>query len=395
VNGTPAGVPFRVPSVLVTSSLLLAVVDPEQLNAVCGADPNWVCERMYDWTGSKFLTNVLDWIVAKPLTIFLIVVIVAVLASLLRRLVSRSMARVLLTKSRTPIGRQHGLRERTSGIFLSSGGSSVRTEARRETLTEVFRSLATVFVWLIGLLFIFETVGVSLGPLLATAGIIGVALGFGTQTMVRDFISGFFIVAEDQFGVGDTIDVGGGAKGTVERVTLRATHIRDSEGNVWHVANGQILKVANKSQEWARALIDVVVPYNTDIDAASGVMQEVADTMQTDPQWSNNILERAEIWGIQEFDADGIHVRMVIKTKPAAQFGVLRELRGRLKIAFEKNGISFGYAGGPTQVILTQKEAPQPKPVVDTKPNMPPSDGGGVLAEGHDDAGFGGDGDGD
>jgi small conductance mechanosensitive channel len=232
--------------------------------------------------------------------------------------------------------------------------------------------------------------------LLATAGIVGVALGFGTQTMVRDFISGFFIVAEDQFGVGDTIDVGGGAKGIVERITLRATHIRDPEGTMWHVANGQIVKVANKSQEWARALIDVVLPYDADISAVSDVMQEVADTIQSDPEWSSKITERAEIWGIQEFDSDGVHVRMVIKTEPAAQFGVLRELRARMKETFDERGISFAYAGSPTQVVITQTPPPKtPPPTAAAKANMPSSDGVGIVGEGNGDADFGADGDAD
>jgi small conductance mechanosensitive channel len=251
-------------------------------------------------------------------------------------------------------------------------------------------------VWFVALFLSLEILGISLGPLLATAGIVGVALGFGTQTMVRDFISGFFIVAEDQFGVGDTIDVGGGAKGVVERVTLRATHIRDPEGTMWHVANGQIVKVANKSQEWARALIDVVLPYDADISAVSDVMQEVADSIESDPEWSAKIMERAEIWGIQEFDSDGVHVRLVIKTEPAAQFGVLRELRARMKETFDERGITFAYAGSPTQVVLTQTPPPKPPaPKATAKANMPTSDGVGIIGEGDDNSSIGADSDAD
>ena len=398
MDGTPSGVPFRVPSSVVIASLLLAAVDPAELKSACGDSPDWICEHVLDWTGSKTGAKFAEWIVAKPITILLIVLVAALVARIVRWSVSRTMSRLLSSKERKGhLHRSRGdeptLRERTSQMILASGDSTVRTEARIETLTAVFRSIGTALVWFVALFAMLDTIGVSLGPLLATAGIVGVALGFGTQTMVRDFISGFFIVAEDQFGVGDTIDVGGGAKGVVERITLRATHLRDAEGTVWHVANGQIVKVANKSQEWARALIDVVLPYDADIDAVSDVMQEVADSMQGDAEWSDKILERAEIWGIQEFDADGVHVRMVIKTEPAAQFGVLRELRARLKSTFDSKGISFAYAGSPTQVILTDSSAPKPPPTASTKANMPESDGVGVVTKDDGDAGFGGDGD--
>ena len=364
--------------------ILFAVTDPEALAAACGKDPGWICERVFESTDSKGWAKAAEWVVARPVTVLVTVVIAALVARIGRWLVSRTMTRLLASQSTgTHHRHESDLRRRTSRMILSAGDSTQRAQARFETLEAVFRSIVTALVWLVALFVILDTFGISLGPLLATAGIAGIALGFGTQTMVRDFISGFFIVAEDQFGVGDTIDLGGGAKGVVERVTLRATHLRDPEGTVWHVANGQITKVANKSQEWARALIDVVVPYDADIEVVSGVMQEVADSMQTDATWSSRILERAEIWGIQEFDADGVHVRMVIKTEPAAQFGVLRELRGRLKTTFDARGIAFAYAGGPTEVVLTEKPAPRPTPTTSTEPNMPDSDGPGVVGE-HD-----------
>ena len=375
--------------------LLLAAADPADLAAACGDNTGWFCERVFDWTGSKAWARAAEWFVAKPLTILAVIVIAALVAMIVRWSISRSMNRLLQSGSSKARG-IGGWRRRTSEVLLASGDTSVRTDARLETLTAVFRSIGTALVWFVALVIILEILGISLGPLLATAGIVGVALGFGTQTMVRDFISGFFIVAEDQFGVGDTIDLGGGAKGVVERITLRATHLRDAEGTMWHVANGQIVKVANKSQEWARALIDVVLPYDADIAAVSDVMQEVADAIQADPDWSAKIMERAEIWGIQEFDPDGVHVRMVIKTEPAAQFGVLRELRARIKTTFDQRGIAFAYAGSPTQVIVTQEPPQRPTPpTTSTKANMPPSDGLGVGGEGRDDVGTGADGDAD
>ena len=375
---------------------LLAAADPTALNDACGDDIGWFCERVFDWTGSKAWARAAEWFVAKPLSILVVVILAGIAAVIVRWMISRSMSRLLMASSPKKHGRKGKLRRRTSEVLLASGDSSVRTDARLETLTAVFRSIGTALVWFVALFLSLEILGISLGPLLATAGIVGVALGFGTQTMVRDFISGFFIVAEDQFGVGDTIDVGGGAKGVVERVTLRATHIRDPEGTMWHVANGQIVKVANKSQEWARALIDVVLPYDADISAVSDVMQEVADSIESDPEWSAKIMERAEIWGIQEFDSDGVHVRLVIKTEPAAQFGVLRELRARMKETFDERGITFAYAGSPTQVVLTQTPPPKPPaPKATAKANMPTSDGVGIIGEGDDNSGIGADSDAD
>ncbi|MEX1217214.1 MAG: mechanosensitive ion channel family protein [Acidimicrobiales bacterium] len=377
------------------SSFVLAATDPVALENACGDNHGWFCDRVFEWTGSEAWAHAAEWFVAKPLSILLVVIAAGLFAMVVRRLITRSMNRLLTSASSSKPGRKTSLRRRTSEVVLSSGDSSVRTDARIETLTAVFRSIGTALVWLVAMMIALEILGISLGPLLATAGIVGVALGFGTQTMVRDFISGFFIVSEDQFGVGDTIDVGGGAKGVVERVTLRATHIRDAEGTMWHVANGQIVKVANKSQEWARALIDVVLPYEADVSAVSDVMQEVADSIQADADWSTKIMERAEIWGIQEFDADGVHVRMVIKTEPAEQFVVLRELRARLKETFDARGIPFAYAGAPTQVVLTEMSPPKPAPAAATKANMPPLDGVGFVSESHQDGSFGADGDAD
>ena len=383
--------------------MIFAATDEGTLQDACGSDPTWVCERVFDLTDSTGWTKSIDWIAAKPLSILLTVVLAAIAARFVRWAITRGMNRMV---GRPPAGsrgskgskrRPRKARWSTADMLLAAGDTSVRAEARFKTLNAVFRSIGTVFVWVVAIITILDILGINLGPVLATAGIAGVALGFGAQKMVQDFIGGFFIVAEDQFGVGDEIDLGGGAIGVVERISLRSTHLRDVQGTMWHVANGEILRVANSSQEWSRALIDVVLPYSVDVDAADGLMQEVADSMQADPDWSPKILERAEIWGIQNFGSDGVHVRMVIKTRPAAQFGVLRELRGRLKTAFDSRGIAFAYDGG-TRVTLKPLPAEPSGPVTATKPNMPDSDGigsgvgigaehhvdGGDVADGHD-----------
>jgi small conductance mechanosensitive channel len=174
--------------------------------------------------------------------------------------------------------------------------------------------------------------------LVASAGIAGVALGFGAQSLVKDFLSGLFMLAEDQYGVGDIIDVGE-ATGTVEAVGLRTTRLRDIQGTVWHVPNGQIARVGNKSQEWARALLDVSVSYDTDVRRAEEIIKDVADSMWNDDEWRPYLLEEPEIWGVEDVTADRVEIRIGVKTRPAVQFKVMRELRTRFKERLDLEGI--------------------------------------------------------
>lgn len=333
-----------------------AINDLANLDQACGTEPSWACEWIYDLTGSNSWAGVADWVLAKPLAIVVIVVVAIIASRITRWLVTRSMRRLSQPGRRS----KHlaKVRERTPDVLLSSEEWNLRTEARMHTITAVFRSLATGFIWFVAAVWILEVIGINFGPLLAGAGVVGVALGFGTQTMVRDFIAGFFLVVEDQYGVGDTVDLGGEAKGTVEQVTLRTTRLRDVEGNVWWVPNGQLTRVANKSHEWARALIDVVVPYQADLEQVCALMQAVADDLTAEERWAREVLEAAQVWGVHELGADGVVVRMVIKTRPGSQFGLLRELRRRLKDAFDLAGVAFAYAGGPTEVVL-RDEVPE------------------------------------
>lgn len=333
-----------------------AINDLTNLDQACGTNPSWACRWIYDLTGSDSWAGVADWVLAKPLAILLIVVVAIGASRVVRWLITRSTRR--LSQPGRHSKHLERLRERTPDALLSSEEWNLRTEARMHTITAVFRSLATGFIWFVAAVWILEVIGINFGPLLAGAGIVGVALGFGTQTMVKDFIAGFFLVVEDQYGVGDTVDLGGEAKGTVEQVTLRTTRLRDVEGNVWWVPNGQLTRVANKSHEWARALIDVVVPYQADLDQVCALMKAVADDLTADERWTREVLEAAQVWGVQELGADGVVVRMVIKTRPGSQFGLLRELRRRLKDAFDVAGVAFAYAGGPTEVVL-RDEVPE------------------------------------
>lgn len=224
-----------------------------------------------------------------------------------------------------------------------------RATMRTETMGAVFNSIATVVVWAIAGMLILGAIGLDLGPLVAGAGIVGVALGFGAQNMVKDFLAGLFIIMEDQFGIGDVVELrdsmgSPGTGGTVEAISLRSTRVRDVEGVVWHVPNGEIRTAGNKSQQWARSLLDVAVAYGTDVKHATDVLKRTADDLWRDPEYADDILEEPEVWGLERFDADGLALRLVIKVQPARQWVVNRELRARIKEAFDREGIEIPFA---------------------------------------------------
>jgi small conductance mechanosensitive channel len=167
---------------------------------------------------------------------------------------------------------------------------------------------------------------------------LGAGLGFGAQNVVKDTLNGIFIVAEDQLGVGDVVDLGP-ATGVVEYVGIRITDLRDVNGTLWHVRNGEILRVGNLSQGWARAIIDLAVPYDADIEAVEERMLETAIGLQHDPKWRRLVLEKPELWGIESISAEAIVIRLVVKTRSANKDDVARELRMRLKKALDELGV--------------------------------------------------------
>ncbi len=195
------------------------------------------------------------------------------------------------------------------------------------------------------------------GPSLASAGIAGLAIGFGAQSLVKDFLAGMFILVEDQYGVGDIIDVGDlsgtPVSGTVEAISLRTTRLRSVNGTVWYVPNGTVVRVGNMSQQWARALLDVSVAYGADLDEAQSIIKTVADDLWRDPEWTRRVLEEPEMWGIEDLAADGVTIRLVVKTTPSAQFGVMRELRVRLKRALDEAGVEIPY---PQRTVWVRHE---------------------------------------
>ncbi len=337
-------------------------VDPDLLQATCGTDPSFICREVLERTGSRAWADAADIVFAKPLTIAIVLAVAWLLVGVLRRVIDRFVAtlsgqgqparRIKRRLRHTPI-----VAQKLPDSVLETGAVSVRAAARAQTLGHVLRSIATFVVWTIAGLTILGEIGINLGPLIAGAGIAGIALGFGAQSLVKDFLAGIFIIVEDQYGVGDIIDVGDVSgtivKGTVESVSLRSTRLRSVEGTVWHVPNGTILRVGNMSQQWARALLDVSVAFGSDLDLAQAEIKRVADEIWQDPAWAGMVLEEPEVWGIEELAADGVTIRLVVKTQPAEQFRVLRELRIRLKQALDAAGIEIPY---PQRTVWVRRE---------------------------------------
>jgi moderate conductance mechanosensitive channel len=326
--------------------VLLAVVEPAE-TAACGDDPGAACLFVYRQTHNDVLAGAAEWLIARPLKVLLILILAWIATRLLSRIIRQFVAGVEKATWRRGIGEADD-----QGSLLVTSQLGERAHQRAETLAAVLRSLGRAVIITVAGLTILGEFEINLGPLLAGAGIVGVAVGFGAQTLVRDFLSGVFMLIEDQFGVGDVIDAGEAA-GVVEGVSLRTTRLRDVEGTVWHIPNGEIKRVGNKSQDWSRAVLDVQVAYGTDVRAAEAVLKDVADEIWHDALWAPKIVEEPEVWGVEGLGTTGITLRTVVKTKPGDQSLVLRELRGRINAAF---------AGAGIQVPVVAPLPPQAKP---------------------------------
>lgn len=331
--------------------LVLAQASTGELRRSCGEEPGLICRKVLEWTDNRDLAELARWVLDAPLKIAFIVACAVVATWLLKRLVKRGLRRLHAGGMRERIG---AVRRGVPQSLLETGETSIRAEQRMEALTSVLRSVVTFGVWLIAAFLILGALGINLGPLLAGAGVLGVALGFGSQSLVRDFLSGTFILVEDQFGVGDIVDLDSETSGVVEAVTLRLTRLRSVDGTVWHVPNGEIRRVGNMSQHWSRSLLDVEVAYDTDLEQAKGAIKRVADEL-----WSEDdaILEEPEMWGVENLAASGIVLRLVIKTTPSEQWRIGRALRQRIKEAFDAEGIEIPF---PQQTVWHRaQDSPQ------------------------------------
>ncbi len=338
-----------VASVFAPVFLPLSAVTPPSVQDVCGQDPGFFCREVFERTDDRALAELADNLLGATLA----AIAILVAAFVLNRLVSRAIRRALRTLNSGAVHERLGmLRRRRPGALLEPSEVSLRAEQRMNALTSVLRSVAAAVIFTIAGFLVVAEFGVNLAPLLAGAGIVGVALGFGAQSLVKDFLSGMFILVEDQFGVGDIVDLDQQTSGAVEAVSLRTTRLRAVDGTVWHVPNGDIRRVGNKSQHWSRALLDIEVAYETDIEQAKGVIKRVADTLWHE---RDDILEEPEVWGVERLGPSSVVIRLVVKTRPADQYDVSRQLRQRLKETFDAEGIEIPVA----QQTIYQRDEPR------------------------------------
>ncbi len=321
-------------------------------------DDESLCNWVYHRTDSRPAANLSDWLIGLPLAVLGLVALGLVLRFVLHRLVDRLVSQAEDGALPARVGRFSRRRRpaiQTHTQEMRDLAAATRRVQRAKTMGDLLKSVITgVLVAVFGTM-ILSQVGVDIAPIIASAGILGVALGFGAQSLVKDFLSGVFMIFEDQFGVGDVVDVGE-AVGTIEAVSLRVTRLRDLDGTVWYVPNGEILRVGNKSQNWSRAVVDIGVGYDEDLARAKRVLAEVAHDMWEDEDFRSVIIEEPEVTGVEALTPDAITLRVLVKTAPLEQWGVARELRQRIKARFDHEGIEIPF---PQRVVWHREGRPR------------------------------------
>jgi small-conductance mechanosensitive channel len=306
-------------------------------------DGETICSWVYDQTDSLRFARLADWLVGKPLALLGLALLGLVVRWLLHRMIDRVVRRAEVGVLPDRMGRAMMGGKVGDRLLRGDNAGATRRVQRAQTMGSLLKSIVSGVVFAVIVTMMLSEVGANIGPILASAGILGVAIGFGAQSLVKDFLSGIFMIFEDQYGVGDVVDLGE-TTGTVEAVSLRVTRLRDVEGTVWYVRNGEILRVGNMSQNWARAVLDISVGYDADIPRVRAVLLEVAHTLRDDDDFSGLVIEEPEVWGVQDLGPQGILVRVALKTAPLQQWAVARELRQRIKARFDHEGIEISHA---------------------------------------------------
>ena len=319
-----------------TVNTVLALDDPvQELYDACGPKESrgTVCHWVYKVTSSQYTAEIANTF-SRPIRILLILIFAYLINRTMRLIVRRIVKNLSKQSSHDKI---KNFKRRTGLSMLETSETpSGRSVQRAQTIGTAIKGVMTFVIVSATIFFTLSTYNVEFAPLFAGAGIFGVVIGFGAQSMIKDFLAGIFIIFEDWYGLGDEIDAGE-ASGTVEQVTLRSTRLRDIYGVVWYIPNGEIIRAGNKSQQWGRALLDIGVSLDTDLVYAQKVIKDTADELAKDR--ASSILGRPEVLGIQEIATDRILIRVIIKTIPSAQWEITRELRLRIKVAFDKAGI--------------------------------------------------------
>lgn len=289
-----------------------------------------------------------EWFGGAPLRIILVLVVGFTLLAVVRRLISHVTERI--AEGRPPRSRageqapvpgapastvpgavtpQRKARAAfvADALALANPLATQRRAQRARTVGSVLRSTANVAIGVPMFLMVLSALHIPYEPLLASAGVVGIAVGFGAQAVVRDVISGLFLLVEDQFGVGDTVDLGGGVVGKVEELGLRLTQVRSFDGTLWYVRNGEIVRAGNRTQEWSRAITTVQVPLGADVDAVRTALGRAADRVQSDPRLGGHLLEAPSVRGVDAVDGASLTFTIHVRTRPAKQWDVERALR--------------------------------------------------------------------
>ena len=295
--------------------------------AACGVEPGRVCRWVLSGTDDEALAELAQWFVDVPVRLAAVLVVAVVLNRMVRAVIHRWLVR---------------LNQRSVSSSPDDPAKPARSTRRMATASSTLASAAAVAIYATAGLVLLGEFGISLGPLLAGAGVVGLAIGFGAQHLVRDLLAGLFVLIEDQYGVGDVIDAGRAA-GEVEDFSLRMTKIRDLEGTLWFVPNGLVAEVGNKSQIWSRAVLDVEVAYETDLDHAGSVIKAAADRVWREQSSAGVVIEEPALWGVERLGDSGIAIRLAVKCAPAEQWAVARTLRAEIKRDLDAAGIEIPF----------------------------------------------------
>ncbi len=300
-------------------------------DTACG----WLARRV----GSESVAEAIAFALGTPLFIAAVLVAALVIRWFGHRAIRRTVDRVVSGRRGFTWSRLD-LLERVDRMDPIA---AERRTQRARAIGSLLTATVSVAVWTLALFVILPEIGVEIAGLLAGAGIVGLTVAFGAQTLISDLVSGVFMIAEDQFGVGDVIDMGE-ASGVVEAVGLRTTRLRAIDGTVWHVRNGEVTRVGNMSQGWSRVVLDLEVAYTEDVAHVMSVLTDLGRGLYADPDFAPRILEEPEVWGVEAFGKDSMIIRTIIKTHPLEQWGVAREMRRRIKDGFDRADIDFPYA---------------------------------------------------
>lgn len=293
----------------------------------------------FEWTETNR-----HWLIEAPVRIAVYIVVALIARFILHRMIDRATGR-RRTGGEQQADKPSLLRHVRARIPAGEQKNAERRLQRAQTIGSVLKSTVSIIMLIWISLSILSVLGVNIAPFIASAGVIGLAIGFGAQNLVRDFVTGVFMLLEDQYGVGDTIDLGE-AVGEVQSVGLRITTLRDIDGTLWYVRNGEIARVGNMSQGYAVARVEVPVAPTADVERAEQVAIDAAAAALADPALAAKALGEPKMLGVQEWSPDLLKLRMTVKTTPNAQWAVQRRLRREILRAYDEHGIELPYPSG-------------------------------------------------